>query len=78
VVEGKLAISWILLLRVEGGAISKRANRPVAGGVWAGSYKMSNARVVFEMEGGGWTNQMGESERERGAARGGGERENVQ
>ena len=38
---------------------------------------MTNAHVVFEMEGGGRTNQMGESEREGVAARGGGERENV-
>jgi hypothetical protein len=66
-----------MVLRVEGGAISKRANRPFAGGVWAGIYKMSNAWVVFEMEGGGRTNQMRESERERVAARGGGEREKV-
>jgi hypothetical protein len=66
-----------MVLRVEGGAISKRANRPFAGGVWIGSYRMSNARVVSEMEGGGWTNHIGKSERERVAARGGGERKNV-
>ena len=32
-VGGNLAISWVMLLRVQGGAISKRANRPFAGGV---------------------------------------------
>ena len=60
VVEGKQAILWVTLLKVEGGAISKRANRPFAGGVWVGSYRMSNAWVMFEMEGRGRTNRMGE------------------
>jgi hypothetical protein len=50
VVGGELAISWVRVLRVEGGAIPVKANSLCASGVCAGNCKMSNARVVSEME----------------------------
>jgi hypothetical protein len=50
VVGGELAISWIRVLKVEGGAIPVRANSLCASGVWAGNCKMSNTRGVSEME----------------------------
>jgi hypothetical protein len=77
VVGGELAISWVIVLRVEGGAISRRAFRPFAGVGWAENCRMPNARSVFEMEAESRIDQIEESERERGAPRGGGERENV-
>jgi hypothetical protein len=63
--------------RMDFGAISKRANRWCASVVWVGNCRMSNAQVAFEMDARGHANQMGESDRERVAPRGGGERENV-
>jgi hypothetical protein len=62
---------------VEGGAIPVRANSLCANGMCARNCKMSNARVVFEMEAEGRANLMGENKRERVAPRGGEERENV-
>jgi hypothetical protein len=53
------------------------ANSSCASGVCVGNCKMSNARVVFEMEAEGRANLMGENKRERVAPRGGEERENV-
>jgi hypothetical protein len=50
VVRGELVVSWVMVLRLEAGAILKRANRSGVGVVWAGNCRMSNARVVFEME----------------------------
>jgi hypothetical protein len=68
--RGELAISWVTVLRVEVGAIPKRANRlPNTSVVWAGNCKMSNARVVFEIEAEGCMNWQAENERERVAAR---------
>jgi hypothetical protein len=43
VVGGELAISWVTVLRVEVGAISRRANSLCASIVWAGNCRMSSA-----------------------------------
>lgn len=64
-----MAISWIRVLRMEGGAIPVRANNSCANGVCAGNCKMSNAWVVFEMEAEGRANQIAENRRERVAPR---------
>jgi hypothetical protein len=77
VVKGELAISWVTVLRLEVGAIPKRANRSGAGVVWAENCRMSKARVVFEMEAEGGANRRAMNERERVAAHGSGGRENV-
>jgi hypothetical protein len=77
VVGGELAISWVRVLRVEGGAILVRAKSSCASGVCARNCKMSNARVVFEIEAEGRANQMAENKRERVASCGGEERESV-
>jgi hypothetical protein len=77
VVGGGLAISWLMVVRVEVGAVPIRANSPCASVVWAGNCRMSNTRVVFEMEAEGQANQIEKTKKERVAPRGGGKRENV-
>jgi hypothetical protein len=74
-VGGELAISWVRMLRVEGGPIPVRANSSCASGMCAGNCKMSNAQVVSEMEAEGRANQMAKNKRERVAPCGGEERE---
>jgi hypothetical protein len=64
------------VLRLEVGAIPKRANR-LGVGVWAGNCRMSNARVVFEIEAEGRANRWAVNKGERVAAQGGGGRENI-
>jgi hypothetical protein len=76
VVGGELAISWFTVLKVEVGAISRRANSPCASIVWARNWRMSNARM-FEMEAEGHADRATKNERERVARHGSGERKKV-
>ena len=53
------------MLRLEAGAIPKRANRLGVGVVWAGNCRMSNIRMVFKMEVEGRANRRAYNKRER-------------